>query len=95
MRRGLDWLGPVGSLFTCDPDQYAGERDSVQPDILTMDKGIASGFPLSAIATSRGGLRVRSRHAWGHVRQERAFLRGRGGDAEGQSYTNNCPSHLE
>jgi 4-aminobutyrate aminotransferase len=46
-------FGRVGSLFACDSDRYADERGSVQPDILTMAKGIASGFPLSAVATWR------------------------------------------
>ena len=43
-------FGRTGSLFACDSEFYG--RD-VQPDILTMAKGIASGFPLSAVATRR------------------------------------------
>ena len=39
-------FGRTGSLFACDGDYF----DDVQPDILTMAKGIASGFPLSAVA---------------------------------------------
>jgi len=42
-------FGRTGSLFACD-SEYFGH---VQPDILTMAKGIASGFPLSAVATRR------------------------------------------
>ena len=39
-------FGRTGSLFACDGDYF----DDVQPDILTVAKGIASGFPLSAVA---------------------------------------------
>jgi len=39
-------FGRTGSLFACDGDYF----DDVQPDILTMAKGVASGFPLSAVA---------------------------------------------
>ena len=42
-------FGRTGSLFSCDSDYYG----DVQPDILTMAKGIASGFPLSGVATRR------------------------------------------
>lgn len=43
-------FGRTGSLFASDSDYYG---DDVRPDILTMAKGIASGFPLSAVATWR------------------------------------------
>mmetsp|Transcript_14277 Transcript_14277/g.30486 ORF Transcript_14277/g.30486 Transcript_14277/m.30486 type:complete len:423 (+) Transcript_14277:240-1508(+) len=43
-------FGRTGSLFACDSDYYG---DDVAPDILTMAKGIASGFPLSGVATYR------------------------------------------
>ena len=43
-------FGRTGSLFACDSDRYG--RD-VRPDLLTMAKGIASGFPLSAVAARR------------------------------------------
>ena len=43
-------FGRTGSLFACDSDYYGHD---VQPDILTMAKGIASGFPLSGVATRR------------------------------------------
>mmetsp|Transcript_26622 Transcript_26622/g.38571 ORF Transcript_26622/g.38571 Transcript_26622/m.38571 type:complete len:418 (-) Transcript_26622:411-1664(-) len=43
-------FGRTGSLFSCDSDYYG--NDAV-PDILTMAKGIASGFPISAVATRR------------------------------------------
>lgn len=46
-------FGRTGSFFACDSERYADERGRVQPDILTMAKGIASGFPLSAVATWR------------------------------------------
>jgi len=42
-------FGRTGSLFACDSEY----NNDVQPDILTMAKGIASGFPLSAVATYR------------------------------------------
>ena len=42
-------FGRTGSLFACDSDNF----EEVRPDILTMAKGIASGFPLSAVATWR------------------------------------------
>jgi len=42
-------FGRTGSLFACSSPTY-GE---VCPDILTMAKGIASGFPLSAVAMRR------------------------------------------
>ena len=44
-------FGRTGDLFACQSDRYADERGKVQPDILLMAKGIASGFPLSAVAT--------------------------------------------
>lgn len=40
-------FGRTGSLFASDSSYYG----DVKPDILTMAKGIASGFPLSAVAT--------------------------------------------
>jgi len=40
-------FGRTGSLFACDSEY----NEDVKPDILTMAKGIASGFPLSAVAT--------------------------------------------
>merc|ERR1712029_535115 len=43
-------FGRTGSLFACDSDHYG--RD-VKPDMMTIAKGIASGFPLSAVATRR------------------------------------------
>ena len=43
-------FGRTGSLFACDSEYYGHD---VQPDILTMAKGIASGFPLSGVATRR------------------------------------------
>eukprot|EP00565_Helicotheca_tamesis_P002047 CAMPEP_0185730796 /NCGR_PEP_ID=MMETSP1171-20130828/11036_1 /TAXON_ID=374046 /ORGANISM="Helicotheca tamensis, Strain CCMP826" /LENGTH=419 /DNA_ID=CAMNT_0028399927 /DNA_START=32 /DNA_END=1291 /DNA_ORIENTATION=+ len=43
-------FGRTGSLFACDSDRYGHD---VMPDILTMAKGIASGFPISAVATRR------------------------------------------
>mmetsp|Transcript_35731 Transcript_35731/g.65509 ORF Transcript_35731/g.65509 Transcript_35731/m.65509 type:complete len:265 (+) Transcript_35731:83-877(+) len=43
-------FGRTGSLFASDSDHYG---DDVQPDLLCMAKGIASGFPLSAVATYR------------------------------------------
>ena len=39
-------FGRTGSLFACSSSYYG----DVRPDILTMAKGIASGFPLSAVA---------------------------------------------
>jgi len=42
-------FGRTGSLFACDSDNYG----DIQPDLLCMAKGIASGFPLSAVATRR------------------------------------------
>ncbi len=42
-------FGRTGSLFACD----SARNGHVVPDILTMAKGIASGFPLSAIATRK------------------------------------------
>lgn len=42
-------FGRTGSLFACDSDHYG----DVRPDMLTMAKGIASGFPLSGVATRR------------------------------------------
>ena len=42
-------FGRTGSLFACDSDYYG----DIQPDMLCMAKGIASGFPLSAVATRR------------------------------------------
>lgn len=41
-------FGRCGTLFACDKGHFG---NNVQPDILTMAKGIASGFPLSAVAT--------------------------------------------
>ncbi len=47
-------FGRTGSFFACDSNRCADEvLGRVQPDILTMAKGIASGFPLSAVATWR------------------------------------------
>lgn len=43
-------FGRTGSLFSCDSEYYGHD---VQPDIMTMAKGIASGFPLSGVATRR------------------------------------------
>jgi len=43
-------FGRTGSLFACDSEYYGSD---VQPDIMTMAKGIASGFPLSGVATRR------------------------------------------
>jgi len=43
-------FGRTGSLFACDSEHFG--RD-VAPDLLTMAKGIASGFPLSAVAAHR------------------------------------------
>lgn len=43
-------FGRTGSLFACDSDWYGHD---VEPDILCMAKGIANGFPLSAVATRR------------------------------------------
>jgi 4-aminobutyrate aminotransferase len=42
-------FGRTGSLFACDSEYYG----DIQPDLLCMAKGIASGFPLSAVATRR------------------------------------------
>lgn len=42
-------FGRTGSLFACDSNYYG----DIQPDLLCMAKGIASGFPLSAVATRR------------------------------------------
>ncbi len=39
-------FGPTGSLFACSSSYYG----DIRPDILTMAKGIASGFQLSAVA---------------------------------------------
>lgn len=39
-------FGQTRSLFACSSSYYG----DVRPDILTMAKGIASGFPLSAVA---------------------------------------------
>lgn len=41
-------FGRTGSLFACDSEYYGHD---VEPDLLTMAKGIASGFPLSGVAT--------------------------------------------
>ena len=47
-------FGRTGLFFACDSNWCADEvLGRVQPDILTMAKGIASGFPLSAVATWR------------------------------------------
>lgn len=42
-------FGRTGSLFASSSPYYG----DVRPDILTMAKGIASGFPLSAVAMRR------------------------------------------
>jgi len=43
-------FGRTGSLFACNSGYYG---NYVRPDIMTMAKGIASGFPLSGVATYR------------------------------------------
>ena len=42
-------FGRTGSLFASNSNYYG----DIQPDLLCMAKGIASGFPLSAVATRR------------------------------------------
>jgi 4-aminobutyrate aminotransferase-like enzyme len=37
----------------CGPQFWAFETQDVVPDILTIGKGMANGYPLSAIVTSR------------------------------------------
>lgn len=42
-------FGRTGSLFACDSKRHG----HITPDILTMAKGIASGFPLAGVATRK------------------------------------------
>ena len=56
---------------------FAVEHWNVEPDILAMAKGIASGLPLSGLlAKARADRQVAARHPWRHLRRQRRELRG-------------------
>ncbi len=61
MKLAVDIVKKYGGIFICDEVQtgfgrtgkmWGIDHDGVQPDIVTMAKGIANGYPISAVVTS-------------------------------------------
>jgi 4-aminobutyrate aminotransferase-like enzyme len=61
MKRSVEIVRRYGGIFVCDEVQtgfgrtgamWGVDREGVEPDIVTMAKGIANGFPISAVVTT-------------------------------------------
>ena len=86
LRRVKEILDARGILLIVDEVQsgfgrsgrmFAVEAYDVEPDIMTMAKGIASGFPLGRVHRARGDRRrVRTRRSHEHIRGQPRLLRG-------------------
>ena len=66
-------VGRTGKMFAC-------QHWNVQPDIMTLAKGLGSGLPIGlVVAKKTHHATVEARRAWQHLRRQSALLRGGAG----------------